>query len=296
MAVPVLLVTGATGLVGSALGARRAIVGLPRGGAAPLRWDPQAGVVDDGRTIGAVVHLAGAGVADSRWTPERKKVLWDSRIVGTRTLVDWLIARRQRPEVLVSVAAVGIYGSRGDDELTEDSSPGSGFLAGLCQAWEAEAERAREAGLRVVVLRLGVVLDADGGALAKMLPPWRLGLGGPVGGGRQWFPWIHIHDAVGGIEAALSDPTWSGAYNLVAPGVVRQADFATALGAALGRPARIPSPVPVLKLALGSEMVDETLLASQRVVPRAMVAAGYGFRFPALAPALADLVGITRSR
>lgn len=296
MAAPVLLVTGATGLVGRALGARRPIVALPRGGAAPLRWDPQAGVVDDGRTIGAVVHLAGAGVADARWTPERKKELWDSRIVGTRTLVDWLVARPQRPEALVSVAAVGIYGSRGDEELSEESAPGDGFLAELCQAWEAEAWRAREAGLRVVVLRLGVVLDAGGGALARMLPPWRLGLGGPVGGGRQWFPWIHMDDVVGGIEAALGNPGWSGVYNLVAPGVVRQADFATALGAALGRPARIPSPVPLLKLGLGAEMVEATLLASQRVVPRALVAAGYGFRFPALAPALADLVGITRSR
>jgi uncharacterized protein len=295
MATPALLVTGATGLVGTALAARLPVVGLPRDGSA-LSWDPAAGTVrDDGRPLGAVVHLAGAGIADARWTDARKAELRDSRIGGTRTLVDWLAARAQRPAVLVAASAIGIYGSRGDEELSEESPPGSGFLAELCVEWEAEALRARDAGIRVVLLRLGIVLDPRGGALARMLPVWRLGLGGPLGGGQQWFPWVHVQDVVGAVEAALQKPALSGPYNVVAPGVARQRDFATALGTALGRRAWLPTPVGPLKLAMGAELVEQTLMASQRVVPRGLVAAGHAFRFPALAPALADLVGITRS-
>jgi uncharacterized protein (TIGR01777 family) len=289
---PALLLTGATGLIGQALSARRAVVPLPRRapvGGSPW-WEPRAGAIHDApEQVGAVVHLAGAPVAGSRWTEARKDAIMESRRLGTRTLVDWISARQQRPSVLVSASAIGIYGDRGDEVLDEASGRGSGFLADVVSVWEEEAERAALLGVRLVVLRIGIVLSPDGGALSEMLPVFRTGLGGPLGSGRQWFPWIHIEDVVDIIERAIQDPTTEGPYNLVAPGIVRQREFAKALGRTLKRPALIPAPRLALR-ALFGEMADEALLSSAKVVPRRLQEAGYTFKHPALEPALADLL------
>lgn len=291
---PALLVTGASGLVGRALGRRRALLPLSRRQPEPGApwWDPAAGEVHglDDQTLGAVVHLAGESVGEGRWTAEKKARIRDSRVRGTRTLVDFLRGRAQRPEVLVSASAVGLYGDRGDELIADDAAPGGGFLAEVVQAWEAEADRAADAGIRVVKLRIGVVLAPDGGALGKMLPPYRLGAGGPIGSGKQWFPWVHLDDVVGAIEWALTTPSARGAYNLVGPEPVRQRDFAKALGAAVGRPAVLPAPAFALRLAFG-EFADEGLLAGQRCIPGRLDAAGYAFRHPRLAGALAAAVG-----
>jgi len=290
---PALLVTGASGLVGTALSARRAVLPLsrrPSGPDAPF-WNPAAGKVHglDDRTVGAVVHLAGESVGEGRWTADKKARIRDSRVQGTRTLVDHLRARTQRPEVLVSASAVGIYGDRGDEVIRDDAAAGTGFLAEVAEAWEAEADRAAEVGIRVVKLRIGIVMSPTGGALEKMLPPFRLGAGGPMGSGRQWFPWVHLDDVVGAIEWALTTPSARGAYNMVGPEPVRQKDFARALGRALGRPAIMPAPAFALRLALG-EFADEGLLAGQRCVPERLQAEGYAFQHPTLDPALAACV------
>lgn len=296
---PSLLVTGASGLVGGALSARalsadRPVLPLSRrpAQAGDPWWAPTEGEVHglDAHTLGAVVHLAGESVGEGRWTPEKKARILDSRMLGTRTLVGHLLGRSQRPEVLVSASAVGLYGDRGDEIIGDDAAPGTGFLADVVRAWEAEVDRAADAGIRVVKLRIGIVLAAEGGALGKMLPAFRLGAGGPLGSGRQWFPWVHLDDVVGAIEWALTTPSARGAYNLVAPEPVRQRDFAKALGAALGRPAVLPAPAFALRLALG-EFADEGLLAGQRCVPQRLGAGGYRFRHPTLAGALAAVVG-----
>jgi uncharacterized protein (TIGR01777 family) len=237
-----------------------------------------------------VVHLAGESVASGRWTATRKRAIRESRVTGTRTLVDWLITREPRPEVLVSASAIGFYGDRGDEPLDESSPVGGGFLAEVCRDWEAEAERAEAAGIRVVRLRIGLVLTREGGALSRMLPLFRLGLGGPVGSGRQWFPWIHLEDVLNVVEWALETPSARAAYNLVAPGIVRQADFATALGRVLRRPALLPTPAFALRLALG-ELADEALLASAQVTSRRLQSEGYAFRWPDLRPALLEITG-----
>ena len=293
MTPPALLVTGATGLLGRALAAQHTVVPLPRrapAGGGPW-WDPLGGSVhDDGRPLGAVVHLAGENVGEGRWSEARKAAIRDSRVTGTRTLVDWLRGRAQRPEVFIAASAIGFYGDRGESELDEDAGPGTGFLADTCRAWEAEADRAAEAGIRVVKLRIGIVLDPAGGALGKMLPLFRAGLGGPLGSGRQWFPWVHRDDVLGLIAHALRSPAVRGPLNAVAPGAVRQGDFARALGAALHRPAFVPAPAFALRAALG-EFAQEGLLASARVVPARAAATGYTFRFPTLGPALSQLLG-----
>lgn len=292
MSGPALWVTGATGLVGRALARRRPLVGLPRrapDGGGPW-WEPLAGRVhDDGATVAAVVHLAGASVAAKRWDAAHKQAIYDSRVEGTRTLVEWLAGRSQRPSVLVAASATGLYGHRGDVELPEDAAPGDGFLADVVQAWEAEILRAEELGVRVVRLRIGVVLTPEGGALPRMLPAFRAGVGGPLGRGTQWFPWVHLDDVARAVEWALLTPEASGAYNVVAPGIVRQRDFARALGRAVRRPARLPVPGVALKLLFG-ELAEEGLLASTRAVPERLEADGFAFRHPALEPALAALL------
>ena len=245
---------------------------------------------DDGRPLGAVVHLAGESISGKRWTEARKKSIHDSRVMGTRTLVDWLIRRPQRPELLVAASAIGFYGDRGDELLTEDATQGKGFLADLCAAWEAEARRAEQAGIRVVILRLGVVLSAEGGALAQMRLPFKLGAGGPVGSGRQWFAWVHVDDVVAAIQWALHRPEARGVYNLAAPGIVREAEFAHALGKAMHRPSFVPTPAFALRLAFG-ELADEALLSSARTVPMRLLAEGFAFRFPELGAALASTEG-----
>ncbi|HKG22804.1 MAG TPA: TIGR01777 family oxidoreductase [Blastocatellia bacterium] len=297
------LVTGATGLIGRHLCGNltdegHTVVGLSRSpekargvpAAEFHRWDPLAGPPPPEALagLGAVVHLAGESVAAKRWTPEQKKRISDSRLIGTRNLVQGLASASPRPPVFVSSSAVGLYGDRGDEALDESSQAGRGFLPDLCRAWEAEALRARDLGIRVIVLRTGVVLDAHDGALKKMLPPFKMGVAGPLGSGRQWFPWIHIDDIVGIIKHAVVSESLSGPVNGAAPQAVTNAEFTKQMGSVLRRPAFVPVPEFALRLLMG-EMAD-VVLGSQRVVPGAVLRDGYQFRFPALAPALNDLL------
>jgi uncharacterized protein (TIGR01777 family) len=287
-------VTGATGFIGGALCAELARRGHsavaltrdPRRARAVLPGVDAVAWSDDHLSlpaVDAVVHLAGESVA-GRWTTEKKRRIRDSRVGGTRRLVEAIRRVETKPSVLVSVSAVGYYGDRGDETLTEDSAPGDDFLARVCRDWEAEAQRAAEIGVRVVHLRLGVVLDRGGGALAAMLPPFRFGVGGPLGNGGQWFPWVHRADVVGLVLFALETPSATGAINAVAPELVRNRDFTRALASVLHRPAALPAPAFALRLLLGE--FSQELLGSRRVLPEQARALGYEFRFPQLAAAL----------
>lgn len=235
---------------------------------------------------GAVIHLAGETVAQ-RWTPDVKRRIRDSRVLGTQRLVEAIAAMEQRPGVLVCASATGYYGDRGEEVLDETSEPGGGFLAETCVGWESAAAQAEALGVRVVRLRFGMVLGRGGGALAKMLPVFRLCLGGRLGSGQQWMPWIHIEDAVTMVEWALSQAA-SGAYNAVAPAPVRNADFTRALEGILGRPAMFSVPEWAMRAAMGE--AAEIALSSQRVMPRAAVNAGFRFRHPHVADALRALL------
>ena len=255
-------------------------------------WDPVKGQPpgESLREADAVVHLAGAPVGQ-RWTAEAKRRIRESRVAGTRNLVEALARLPRRPETLICASAIGYYGSRGDEVLTESSAPGSGYLAEVCVAWEKEAQAAEALGMRVARVRTGIVLDARGGALKRMLPPFRMGVGGRLGDGRQWMSWIHLEDLAALFRFAVENPV-GGALNAVAPHPVTNAEFTRALAQALRRPAMFPVPAFALKALLG-EMAS-VLLASQRVEPRAepraAEAAGFQFRFPQLGPALADLL------
>ena len=287
---PPLWLTGPSGLVGKAIQAKMPCTPLNRGGSNPPTWDPMAGTVNDTKTpLGALVHLAGAPIAEKRWNAQIMKAIYESRVTGSQTIVSWLSNRSQRPSVLVSASAVGYYGDCKDTELTEHSPNGSGFLAEVCRDWEAAVLKAQDVGIRVVILRFGVVLDPAGGALGKMLPIFRLGGGGPVGNGKQWFPWIHISDVVKLIDKAIRDDSMNGVYNAVAPGIVRQKDFAKSLGTVLNRPAFTPAPAFAMKLAFG-KMADEALLASQRCSPKRTLESGFEFDYPELEPALRHLL------
>lgn len=293
-------VTGATGFVGTALCAGLAqrgdqVVALSRDpdrarsalpDAAVLGWGGGSGTVLP--AVDAVVHLAGESVG-GRWTAAKKRRIRESRVEGTRCLVDAIGRAEPKPAVLVSASAVGYYGNRGEEKLTEASPPAYDFLGQVCQAWEAEARRAEEWGVRVVSLRLGVVLDRGGGAFAQLLTPFRLGIGGPFGNGQQWFPWVHRADVVGLFLYALEKSEAAGPLNVAAPGIVRNGEFARALGKALHRPAFVPLPAFALRLLLGE--FGETLLASQHVLPERPQALGYAFRHPQLEPALAAILG-----
>lgn len=295
-----ILVTGATGLIGHRAAERLVEAGHEVWGISreerelvgPIRrwmkWDTAASLAPAGafEGVSAVVHLAGEPIADGRWTAERKRRIRESRTVGTRNLVESLRALNVRPKVLVSGSAVGFYGDRGDECLDESSTPGAGFLAEVVQAWEAEALKARELGVRVVLLRTGVVLAKNGGALPKMLPPFKLGAGGRVGTGQQGFPWIHLEDEVGLIAWAIDHPEVSGALNAVAPETVTNLGFTQALGRVLHRPTLVVVPAFAIRAVFG-EMAD-ALLASQNVVPAAAQHLGYRFRFPDLASALTE--------
>jgi hypothetical protein len=237
---------------------------------------------------GAVVHLAGESVA-GRWNAQKKKAIRESRIIGTRHLVEALGEAKSKPSVLVCASAVGFYGDRGDEELTETSGPGSDFLAEVCQAWESEARRAEGLGVRAVMLRTGIVLGRGGGALQQMLLPFKLGLGGPLGNGKQWMPWIHVDDVVGIILHAIQQSSIRGPINVTAPAPVRNREFTKILAGLLRRPALLPAPAFGLKILLG-EFAD-ILLASQRALPKRMQEAGYTFRYPDLAAALQAIVG-----
>jgi uncharacterized protein (TIGR01777 family) len=294
-----LLVTGGTGFIGRALidsllaDGHRVTV-LTRDVAAARKQLPTAvEAIDDLAAlegVDAVVNLAGENLGSGRWSAARKQRFIDSRVDITRRLVDWMRTLSRKPAVLVSGSAIGWYGPRGDETLDEDSTPGSDFSARLCQAWEAEAMTAEALGLRVCRVRIGVVLGADGGkpggALKQMLPSFRLGLGGPMGSGRQWMSWVHRDDLVTLICWLAATPTASGAYNGTAPEPVTNAGFAAALGRALHRPALLSMPGFALKLIVGE--MAEILLAGQKVLPRRARAEGFAFRFPTLDAALAE--------
>ncbi|HZV02024.1 MAG TPA: TIGR01777 family oxidoreductase [Planctomycetota bacterium] len=286
-------VTGASGFVGSALApfltaAGHRVTRLVRGpGRDGIAWDPERGTIDGARLEGldAVVHLAGHNIAAGRWTRARKRSILESRAKGTRLLAETLAKLDKPPRVLVSISAIGFYGDRGDAVVDESSAPGKGFLASVCREWESATEPARAHGIRVVTPRLGIVLGAAGGALARMLTPFLLGAGGPVGSGRQWMSWISLDDVLGVIGAALFDDRLQGAVNAVAPGAVDNREFSRVLGRVLRRPAFLPLPALAVRLLFG-EMGRELLLASQRVRPAALDAAGFRFRHPDLESAL----------
>src|SRR3954471_20032905 len=289
-------VTGASGLIGSKLVERLRSRGdevttLSRNpsSSAAVPWQPERepapAVALSGRD--AVVHLAGENVAQ-RWSEDAKRRIRSSRELGTRNLVAGIEAAEPRPRVLVSSSAVGYYGPHGDEPLDEQTAAGDDFLAEVCVVWEREARRAADLGLRVVCVRTGVVLDRDGGALAKMLPFFRLGVGGPVAGGRQYMPWIHADDVVDLYLAALDYDRWDGPFNATAPEPVTNRDFSRALGRALRRPAIAPVPAPAVR-ALYGEMA-EIVTAGQRAVPERALALGYRFAHTALDEALRDAV------
>jgi uncharacterized protein (TIGR01777 family) len=281
-------VAGASGLLGRALaaglaGRGDAVTGLRRAAlAAPAALAATLAGCE------AVVNLAGEPLLARRWDAARRQTFRDSRVGVTQRLVEALGAAPTRPRVFLCASAAGYYGDRGDEWLSEDAAPGAGYLAQLCADWEAAARAAEELGVRVVRLRLGVVLAATGGALTAMLPPFRLGLGGPIGHGRQYWPWIHIADVRGVCLAALDDDRFRGALNLAAPEAVTSREFAHALGRALHRPAVLPLPAFALRLAVGD--AAQVLLASQRLAPARLQALGYRFAFADLAPALADVL------
>jgi uncharacterized protein (TIGR01777 family) len=237
----------------------------------------------------AVVHLAGESVV-GRWTNEKKHAIRDSRVLGTRHLTAALAQAEVRPRVLVCASAIGFYGNRGDEILREESATGRGFLPEVCSEWEEATQAAADAGIRVVNLRIGLVLSAKGGALAKMLTPFRLGLGGRIGSGRQWWSWIHMDDIVGGIHHAMRTESLTGPVNLVAPNAARNAEFTKILASVLRRPAILPVPEFALRLVFGKQAAEEMLLASQRVQPGKLGTSGYKFRFRELRAALEDLV------
>jgi uncharacterized protein (TIGR01777 family) len=287
-----ILVTGGTGFIGRALCPRLAaqghdVVVLSRSRAADLpgatRVVSDLGGVDASE-VGAVVNLAGAPIGDARWTESRKQLLVESRVQTTSALVEWMGCADRPPAVLLSASAVGYYGEQGDRIVTEDTIPEPGFTHDLCAAWEGEARKAEAHGVRVCLVRTGVVLDRDGGALAKMLPAFRLGAGGRLGSGKHWFPWIHREDMVSIYLWLLERESSTGAYNASAPNPVTNADFTRALGQALHRPTIFPVPGPALQLLFGE--MSEILLVSDRMVPRRLLDEGFQFRFPQLGPAL----------
>jgi hypothetical protein len=251
-----------------------------------VAWNPATGELG-GAAVGAdaLVNLAGASIAEGRWTKERKELLRTSRTDTTRALVNALAKMNARPRVLVSASAIGIYGDRGEEVLTEESKPGTDFLAGLAREWEAEAMKAEALGIRVVLARFGIILAKHGGALAKMLFPFKLGLGGRLGSGKQWMSWIALEDVVGAIRFAIENGGVRGSVNVVALNTVQNAEFTKVLAKALHRPALFPAPAFALRLALG-EMADALLLSSQRVVPQRLQQLGSSFQFPELPAAL----------
>ncbi len=294
------LVSGSSGLIGSALlpflTARdhtvHRLVRSARPSQVDVAWDPSAARIDATRLSGidAAVHLAGESIAGGRWTAQRKARIRDSRVEGTRLLAEALGQSPQPPKVLVCASAVGFYGDRGSEQVDEESASGEGFLAEVCREWEAAAAPAAARGIRVVHLRIGVVLSAAGGALATMLTPFRLGLGGVVGSGDQYMSWIALDDVVGAIYHALITQALSGPVNAVAPTPVTNREFTKTLGRVLSRPTLLPIPAFAARLAFG-EMADELLLSSTRVAPTKLQATGYRFRFPELEGALRHLLG-----
>ncbi len=305
-----ILVSGSTGFVGTALvktleGQGHTVVPLVRGGAARrdaatvhakgheenVAWDPVTGRFDAAGAEGAdaLVHLAGASIADGRWNAARKELLRTSRIDATRHLIGALGKLQRPPRVIVAASAIGYYGDRGEETLTEASAPGTDFLPEICRGWEAEAARAALFGARVVNLRSGIILAAHGGALPRMVLPFKLGAGGRLGSGRQWMSWVTLRETISIIQFALTTPGLAGPVNVVTPNPVRNTEFTKVLAKTLHRPAMFPAPAFALRLALG-EMADALLLASQKVMPAKLADSGYRFSQPDLAGALADVL------
>ena len=294
------LVSGSTGLIGSAVvsalkGEGHRVRRLTRSGDASendvVRWDPSAGEIDAERIEGvdAVVHLAGENIV-GRWTDAKKARIRESRVRGTRLLAETLAGLPEPPAVMVSASATGYYGDRGNELLTEESAPGDSFLAGVGQEWEAAADPAREAGVRVVHPRIGIVLSTEGGALATTLPIFKLGAGGKIGSGRQYWSWIAIDDVVGAVLHALREDSLEGPVNVTVPDPPTNAEYTRTLGRVLGRPTVFPLPAPVARIVLG-QLADELLLASQRIEPARLKVTGYSYRYPELEGALRHLLG-----
>jgi uncharacterized protein len=294
-------ISGASGFIGSALSASlradgHRVLRLTRGGVSSgdaIGWDPDAGRIDAPALEGldAVVHLAGEGIGEHRWTDEQKRNIRESRVRGTAVLAGAVASRERTPRGVVSGAAIGYYGDRGDEVLTEESGPGDDFLARVCVAWEAETQPAAEAGVRTVLTRTGIVLDSGGGALARMLLPFKLGIGGRQGSGKQWMSWITRADEVDAIRHAIEHESVRGPVNLVAPNPVTNADFARTLGQVLHRPTVLPTPMLPLKLRFGAELVESLLMGGQRVVPARLVESGFEFTASSLDAALRAIVG-----
>jgi len=291
-----ILVSGASGLIGSALVRALTsggfdVVRLSRGGAAgawQVAWDPALDLAPESVSgFDAVVHLAGESIV-GRWTAAKKQRILESRVGPTARLAKALALAPQPPQVLITASAVGYYGNRGDEILREESAPGSGFLADVCRQWEAASEAAAKAGIRTAQVRSGLVLSSAGGALVKMLLPFRLGLGGRVGNGRQWWSWIHIDDVAGAIVHVVNSDV-HGPVNVVGPNPATNAEFTKILGGVLTRPTIFPMPAFAARLAFG-EMADELLLASQRVEPAKLLGSGYRFKFEGLKEALSELL------
>jgi uncharacterized protein (TIGR01777 family) len=297
----IVAITGSSGLVGTALIdalvaegqlVRRLVRRPVRDAQHEIHWDPAANTIDAGQLVGvdAIVHLAGESLADHRWTEAVKARLRDSRILGTRLLCRTIANLASKPSVLVSASAIGFYGDRGAEIVNESSPPGRGFLAELCQDWEAETRSARDADVRVVNLRLGVVMSRRGGALGKMLTPFKLGLGGVIGSGQQYLSWISLDDVVSAIQFALSSAALAGPVNAVAPQPVTNREFTKTLGRVLRRPTVFPMPAFAARLAFG-EMADEMLLGGVRVEPHVLASAGFAFQHPQLELALRHAIG-----
>jgi uncharacterized protein len=291
------LLTGSSGFIGSALRRRLAAEGHEVGCLLRHRlemqpyWNVATGEIDLAAfgVPDAVIHLAGANVAERRWSESRKRELRSSRVEGTHLLASYFARQVQKPAHLLVASAIGVYGDRGDEKLDESSGVGKGFLATLGAEWEAAVSPATAAGIRTVLLRTGVVLAPQGGALKKMLPPFRAGLGGPLGSGRQFFSWISLQDELAAICFLLATPSLQGPVNLTAPHPVTNADFTAALAKQLHRPAKLPVPGFALRLLLGREMADELLLASSYVIPKKLVEAGFVFCHPHLTSALESM-------
>jgi uncharacterized protein (TIGR01777 family) len=295
------LVSGASGLIGSALvptliagghTVTRLVRSTPRPGQADIPWNPAARSIGTPALEGldAVVHLAGDNIASGRWTAAKKTSIRNSRVQGTTVLCEALAQLVTPPTVLLSASAIGYYGVRGETILREESPPGTGFLAEVCQVWEAATAPAAQRGIRVVHLRFGMVLSPAGGALAKMLTPFRLGLGGVIGTGKQYMSWIALDDVLGAIHHALHTEALQGPVNVVAPSAVTNREFTMTLGKVLRRPTWLPLPAFAARLMFG-EMADALLLASTRVTPARLVASGYTFQYPELEKALQHLLG-----
>lgn len=297
-------ISGASGFIGESLDALlqtgghtvRRLVRRPVQSDSEIEWDPQRGLVHPAQSGGvdAVIHLAGEGLANGRWTDDKMERIRESRVEATRRLAQSFADLENSPTTFIGASAIGFYGSRGEEILTEESEPGSGFLADVCRAWEEATEPARDAGIRVVNARVGVVLSPDGAALGKMLTPFSFGAGGVLGSGSQFMSWISRHDCISALYFCLMSPGISGPVNLTAPNPVTNREFTKTLGRVLRRPTIIPMPSPIARAAFG-KMADEALLASARVQPARLESAGYSFRDPTLEPALRSMLGRLRN-